>query len=60
MLCSDRRDSTAFLASVADVLSILTMMSVLVGSLWTAERAFDEVVEGSRIPAMTVVLGRER
>lgn len=61
MLCSDCRDSTAALASVADVLSILTMMRVLLGSLCTAVRAFDEEVEGSRTPAMTVVLlGRER
>lgn len=60
ILCSDCRKATAVLASVAEVLSILTMMRVLLGSLWTPERAVDEGVEGSRTAAMTVVLGRER
>lgn len=60
ILCSDCRRFIATLASVAEALLILTTMMLLLRCLMTDCKAFEDESEGSRTPAMTVLLGRAR
>ena len=60
MLCCDWRDLTASAASVSELASTLTMMSLLPLATGTLASSFAVESEVSRRAATTMVLGRAR
>jgi len=59
MLCEERLRMASF-ASVSDVDSTLTRITLLPEAVGSLERAWDSAAFGLRTVPMTVVLGRER